>query len=75
VPAAILLAEYSKDWRIIAYAVNIGGFGLVMGSLANTIALRLVRERAAWLVFHLYSLPFLFAAAALGYVYLFCLPG
>ena len=75
VPAAILLAEYSKDWRIIAYAVNIGGFGLVMGSLANIIALRLVRERAAWLVFHLYSLPFLFAAAGLGYVYLFCLPG
>ncbi len=74
VPAAILLAEYSKDWRVIAYAVNIGGFGLVMGSLANIIALRLVRERAAWVVFHLYSLPFLFAAAGLGYVYLFCLP-
>ncbi|HEY8024023.1 MAG TPA: SLC13 family permease [Burkholderiaceae bacterium] len=75
VPAAILLAEYSKDWRMIAYAVNIGGFGFVMGSLANIIALRLVRERAAWVVFHLYSIPFLFASAALGYLYLFFLQG
>jgi hypothetical protein len=46
-----------------------------MGSLANIIALRLVRERAAWALFHLYSLPFLSAAAGLGYVYLFCFPG
>jgi hypothetical protein len=27
VPGAILLAEHSADWRVIAWAVNVGGFG------------------------------------------------
>jgi Na+/H+ antiporter NhaD/arsenite permease-like protein len=44
VPAAILLAEHSDDTRLIAYAVDVGGFGLVIGSLANLIALRMLRE-------------------------------
>ena len=67
VPAAIALAEYSKDWRLLAYGVNVGGFGLVVGSLANLIALRMAKDRRAWLGFHLYSLPFLALAAAVGY--------
>lgn len=67
VPAAIALAEYSKDWRLLAYGVNVGGFGLVLGSLANLIALRMAKDRRAWLGFHLYSLPFLALAAAVGY--------
>lgn len=71
VPAAILLAEYSKDWRTIAYGVNSGGFGLALGSLANLIALRMSRDRRAWLVFHAYSVPFLILAAGLVYLWLF----
>jgi di/tricarboxylate transporter len=67
VPAAIALAEYSKDWRVLAYGVNVGGFGLALGSLANLIALRMAGDRRAWLGFHLYAVPFLFAAALLGY--------
>lgn len=67
VPAAIALAEYSKDWRLLAYGVNVGGFGLVVGSLANLIALRMAKDRRAWLGFHLYSLPFLALAGAAGY--------
>jgi di/tricarboxylate transporter len=67
VPAAIALAEYSKDWRVLAYGVNVGGFGLALGSLANLIALRMAGDRRAWLVFHLYAVPFLLAAALLGY--------
>lgn len=59
VPAAIALAEYSPDWRTLALAVNVGGFGLVVGSLANLIALRLLGDRRAWWVFHLYAVPFL----------------
>ena len=70
VPAAILFAEYSKDWRIIAYAVNVGGFGLALGSLANIIALRMSRDRRAWLIFHGYSLPFLLLSATLVYLWL-----
>jgi Na+/H+ antiporter NhaD/arsenite permease-like protein len=71
VPGAILLAEHSSDTRMIAYAVNVGGFGLAIGSLANLIALRMLHSRRAWLVFHGYSLPFLFIAGALVYLWLF----
>lgn len=73
VPAAIALAEYSPDWRVMAYAVNVGGFGLMVGSLANLIALRMANDSRAWLSFHLYSLPFLLAAAGVGLVLLFTL--
>jgi di/tricarboxylate transporter len=71
VPAAIALAEYSQDWRVIAWAVGVGGFGLMVGSLANLIALRLSGDRRAWLSFHAYSLPFLLLAALVGYRLLF----
>jgi Na+/H+ antiporter NhaD/arsenite permease-like protein len=71
VPAAIALAQYSTDWRVIAYGVNIGGFGLAVGSLANLIALRMVGERTAWLRFHVFAIPFLGLAAVLGYGLLF----
>jgi Na+/H+ antiporter NhaD/arsenite permease-like protein len=71
VPAAIALAEYSRDWRVIAYGVNIGGFGFMLGSLANLIALRMSNDARAWRSFHWYALPFLFLASALGYALLF----
>ena len=71
VPAAIALAEYSSNWRVLAYAVNVGGFGLMVGSLANLIALRLTGDRQAWKLFHVYALPALAVAALLGYVLLF----
>jgi len=51
--------------------VNVGGFGLLIGSLANLIALRLLGERRAWFVFHAYSLPFLAVSAACVYAWLF----
>ena len=70
VPAAILLAEYSRDWRVIAYAVNVGGFGFMIGSLANIIALRMAPDRKAWIVFHAYSLPFLLVAGGLAWLLL-----
>jgi di/tricarboxylate transporter len=71
VPGAILLAQHSADWRLIAYAVNVAGFGFAMGSLANLIALRMLRVRRAWLTFHGYSIPFLLIAGTLVYVWLF----
>ena len=71
VPAAILLAEHSQDWRVIAWAVNVGGFGFLIGSLANLIALRLLGDRRAWLSFHAWSLPFLGVVGLLGYLWLF----
>ncbi len=71
VPAAIALAEFSKDWGVLLYGVNVGGFGWMVGSLANLIALRMSGDRRAWIAFHLYAVPALCVAAAMGYVLLF----
>ena len=51
-------------------AVNVGGFGLLPGSLANLIALRMASDRRIWWRFHLYSLPLLLWAALVGYALL-----
>jgi Na+/H+ antiporter NhaD/arsenite permease-like protein len=66
VPAAIMLAEFSKDWRALAFGVSVGGFGIAIGSLANLIAVRLSNERGIWLPFHLYAVPFWLAGGAIG---------
>ncbi len=66
VPAAIMLAEFSKDWRALAFGVSVGGFGIAIGSLANLIAVRLSGERGMWGPFHLISIPFWIVAAAAG---------
>ncbi len=66
VPAAIFLAPFAEDWRALAWGVNVGGFGLAIGSLANLIALRLAPGRGIWRDFHLWSVPMLLASALLG---------
>ncbi|HVW53089.1 MAG TPA: SLC13 family permease [Trinickia sp.] len=66
VPAAIMLAEFTKDWRALAFGVSVGGFGIAIGSLANLIAVRLAKQRGIWLPFHLLSIPFWLVAAVLG---------
>lgn len=70
VPATILLVQYSTAYKVIAYAVNAGGFGLAIGSLANIIALRMAPERHLWLRFHLYSFPFLILSALIAWALL-----
>jgi Na+/H+ antiporter NhaD/arsenite permease-like protein len=70
VPAAILLVNYSDAYKVIAYGVNAGGFGLATGSLANIIALRMAPERHLWLRFHLYSFPFLAISALIAWLLL-----
>lgn len=67
VPATILLLKYLPASKVIAYAVNAGGFGLVLGSLANLIALRMASERKIWVQFHFYSIPLLVISGALAY--------
>ena len=66
VPAAILLSEFTHDWRALAFGVSVGGLGFAIGSLANLIAVRLAKEPRMWLPFHLVSIPFALASAALG---------
>lgn len=67
VPAAIALHHYSADWLTIAWGVNVGGFGLMIGSLANLIALRLSGQRGGLLAFHAWSVPFFGVIAVLGW--------
>ncbi|MGY6030291.1 anion transporter [Phytobacter sp. AG2a] len=67
VPATILLLNYVQPDTLLAWAVNVGGFGLLPGSLANLIALRMANDRRIWWRFHLYSLPMLVWAALVGY--------
>lgn len=61
VPAAILLDPHVHDLRALAVGVNVGGFGFVLGSLANLIALRLARVPGGVREFHRIGVPFLLA--------------
>lgn len=67
VPATILLLHSLPASTLLAWAVNIGGFGLLPGSLANLIALRMAKDRAIWWHFHLFSLPLLVWAVLVGW--------
>jgi di/tricarboxylate transporter len=64
VPAAILLDGTVRDLPALAAGVSVGGFGCVLGSLANLIALRLARLPHGMREFHRISIPFLLVCAA-----------
>jgi len=70
VPSTIVLANYSSDWKTLAWGVDMGGFGLVVGSLANLIALRLAGPRGNLTVFHAWAAPFLLLAGGLTYIWM-----
>ena len=63
VPAAILLDGPVRDLPALAAGVSVGGFGCVLGSLANLIALRLARLPHGLREFHKISVPFLLVCA------------
>jgi di/tricarboxylate transporter len=64
VPAAILLDRYVHDLPALAAGVSVGGFGCVLGSLANLIALRLAKVQHGLREFHRIGIPFLVVCAA-----------
>lgn len=68
VPATVLLLGHAPDPLALAVAVNVGGFGLAIGSMANLIALRLARQPHGWRLFHAVSIPFLLVCAPLVYL-------
>src|SRR5699024_2375785 len=41
VPAAVLLSEFTGDWRSLLVGVDVGGLGTPVASLASLIALRI----------------------------------
>ncbi len=75
VPAALLLADFTHQWPALLWGVSVGGFGSLIGSLANLIAYRgYLRETQGQVVrftlrFHLLS----YAAFFLGVVLYWCL--
>jgi len=66
VPAAVALQHYAPNLTLLAAAVNVGGSGLMIGSLANLIALRLDGSRGIGWRFHAWSMPYLVVTAALA---------
>ncbi|TRW49438.1 transporter [Aliidiomarina halalkaliphila] len=66
VPAAIFLYAFTEQWKLLAWGVSVGGFGLAIGSLANLIALRLARQPGLWKEFHIWSIPVLLAGILLA---------
>jgi len=68
VPATVLLLERTSDTIALAVAVNVGGFGVAIGSLANLIALRMAKQPHGLRLLHLVSVPFLLVCAPLVYL-------
>ncbi len=74
VPAAIVLADFTKDWRALLWGVSVGGYGVLWGSLASLISYRLLAKAyptAKWrylLLFSLLNFAALFLGIALFYL-------
>jgi di/tricarboxylate transporter len=66
----VLLEHGAHDVMLLAAAVNVGGFGLGIGSLANLIALRLEGSPGSLARFHRISVPFLLVCAPLVWLVL-----
>jgi len=69
VPATVVLISAGKpEWLPLALGVNLGGTGIVIGSLANLIALRIsgIRIRD----FHRFSIPYFLIALGFSFLIL-----
>jgi len=71
VPASVFLSKFSNNWFAIVYGINVGGNGVVIASLANIIALRIVKDKRIWFDFHKYSLIYLAMSGILVYALFF----
>ncbi len=76
VPSALLLSDFTSDWKTLLWGVSAGGFGTLVASMANLIAYRLYvnevekPDRKFLLKFHIYGFAF-FILGALLYLFLF----
>ncbi len=64
VPATVLLSAGKPEWLPLSLGVNIGGSGIVVGSLANLIAIRIARVGVG--DFHRHSVPYFLVALLLS---------
>ncbi|MDQ7031257.1 MAG: SLC13 family permease [Desulfonauticus sp.] len=67
VPAALLFSNFTSNWLGLLWGVNAGGFGSLLGSLANLIAYKIYITRSRTKDLHLFTLQFFI----LGYVAFF----
>jgi len=65
VPATLVMANFTDDWKSLLWGVDVGGFGLLWGSLANLIAYKLY-QRSERKPFLLKFLAYNFAALTVG---------
>ncbi len=70
VPSAIFTSKFSHDFLAIAYGTNVGGTGIIIGSLANLIVLRLSDKEGFISRFHRYSVPFFIISLLVIYILL-----
>ncbi|WP_456455311.1 SLC13 family permease [Thermovibrio sp.] len=67
VPSAILISEFTKNWKALLWGVSVGGFGTLVASLANLITYKLYKgDRGFLLRFSLYNLLFFLSTFILG---------
>ncbi|MEH7303811.1 SLC13 family permease, partial [Neobacillus drentensis] len=76
VPASILLAEFTTDWKPLLLGVNIGGLGTIIASLASVISYKLFiqanpKESKKYLIkFSLYNFSLLAILTLIQYIIL-----
>ncbi|WP_367183020.1 SLC13 family permease [Thermococcus sp.] len=66
VPATVVFLNSNPQWLPLAVGVNAGGNGVIVGSLANLIALRIARILVR--DFHRYSVPYFLLSLAVAIV-------
>ncbi len=76
VPASILLAEFTSNWKPLLLGVNIGGLGTIIASMASVISYKLYIQsypnqgKKYLLKFSLYNFSFLFVLTLIPYIIL-----
>ncbi len=68
VPSAIVVSAFTSLWKPLLLGVSVGGFGTLVGSLANIIAFSIYKKdfKSNYLkYFHLYSIPLFLGMLAL----------
>jgi len=62
VPSALFFCDFTKNWEALLWGVNVGGFGNLIGSLANLIAYRFI------IITHHNQRSFIIKFHAIGYI-------
>jgi len=67
VPAALLFAKFTTQWKMLLWGTNVGGFGNIMASFANLIAYKFYIRHERGNKIALFTIEFI----CLGYLMFF----